>query len=46
MSLKGKKTCFVVTPIDDEGSAMRRHIEGIIDQAITPAIEGDFEIKV
>lgn len=46
MSKKEKKICFVVTPIDDENSVMRRHIEGIIDQAITPAIEEDFEIKV
>lgn len=41
-----KKTCFVVTPIGDENTAIRRHIDGIIDQAIIPAIGEEFEIKV
>lgn len=41
-----KKTCFVVTPIGDENTAIRRHIDGIIDQAIIPAIGDEFEIKV
>lgn len=41
-----KKTCFVVTPIGDENTAIRRHIDGIIDQAIIPAIEDEFQIKV
>lgn len=41
-----KKTCFVVTPIGDENTSIRRHIDGIIDQAIIPAIGGKFEVKV
>ncbi len=41
-----KKTCFVVTPIGDESTDIRRHIDGIIDQAIIPAIGDEFEIKV
>lgn len=41
-----KKSCFVVTPIGDENTAIRRHIDGIIDQAIIPAIGDEFEIKV
>lgn len=41
-----KKICFVVTPISDENTAIRRHIDGIIDQAIIPAIGDEFEIKV
>lgn len=41
-----KKTCFVVTPIGDENTTIRRHIDGIIDQAIIPAIGDEFEIKV
>lgn len=41
-----KKTCFVVTPIGDENAPIRRHIDGIIDQAIIPAIGDEFEIKV
>lgn len=41
-----KLTCFIVTPIGNEGSDIRRHIEGIIDQAIIPAIGNKFDIKV
>lgn len=41
-----EKTCFVVTPIGDENAPIRRHIDGIIDQAIFPAIGEEFEIKV
>ena len=29
-----KKRCFVITPIGDEKSEIRRHIDGIIDEAI------------
>ena len=41
-----KKSCFIITPIGDENTAIRRHIDGIIDQAIVPAIGDKFEIKV
>lgn len=41
-----KKKCFIVTPIGNEDSEMRRHIDGIIDQAIEPALKEKFEIKV
>ncbi|AGK97960.1 hypothetical protein [Clostridium pasteurianum] len=43
---KKKKKCFIVTPIDEEGSPMRRHIEGIIDSAIFPVLENDYKIDV
>lgn len=35
---KDKKLCFVITPIGDNNSDIRRHIDGIIDQAIVPAL--------
>lgn len=41
-----KKTCFVVTPIGDNNSEVRRHIDGIIDQAIVPALVEKYEIEV
>ena len=46
--MEEKKTCFVVTPIGDENenTAIRRHIDGIIDQAIIPAISKEFDVKV
>ena len=41
-----KKVCFVITPIGDDKSDIRRHIDGIIDQAIEPALGGKYEIVV
>lgn len=41
-----KKVCFVVTPIGSKDDPIRRHIEGIIDYAITPALEGKYEVEV
>jgi len=41
-----KKKCFVITPIGNDDSEIRRHIDGIIDQAIVPAIEDKYEIEV
>ena len=45
-NMEEKKTCFVVTPIGDESTDIRRHIDGIIDQAIIPAINKEFDVKV
>lgn len=41
-----KKVCFVITPIGDNNSEIRRHIDGIIDQAIEPALGDKYEIVV
>lgn len=41
-----KKKCFVVTPIGNADNPIRRHIDGIIDQAITPALSEKYEIDV
>ncbi len=43
---KDKKTCFVITPIGDNNSDIRRHIDGIIDQAIEPALGEKYDIVV
>lgn len=44
---KGKKErCFIITPIGDDSDPIRRHIEGIIDAAIKPALEDKYEIVV
>lgn len=40
-----KKKCFVITPIGEEGTEIRRQIEGIIDNCIKPALD-DFEVTV
>ena len=43
---KDKKTCFVITPIGDNNTEIRRHIDGIIDQAIEPALGEKYEVVV
>lgn len=44
--MSNKKKCFVVTPIGDINSKIRRHIDGIIDQAIIPALKDKYDIEV
>lgn len=39
------KKCFVITPIGDENTDIRRQIDGIIDECIRPVLT-DFEIFV
>lgn len=39
-----KKVCFVITPIGDNNSDIRRHIDGIIEQAIEPALGEKYKI--
>lgn len=41
-----KKKCFIITPIGSESDSIRRHIEGIINAAIYPALEDKYEIVV
>ncbi|MBD5631790.1 MAG: hypothetical protein HDP34_00980 [Clostridia bacterium] len=43
---KDKKMCFVITPIGDNNTEIRRHIDGIIDQAIVPALGEKYEVVV
>lgn len=45
-SVSTKEQCFVITPIGDDNSDIRRHIEGIIDAVIRPALEDQYEIVV
>ena len=41
-----EKKCFIITPIGEENTEIRRHIDGIIDQAIAPALAGKYAIEV
>lgn len=41
-----KKNCFVITPIGGDGSAIRRHIDGIIQAVIKPVLEPEYEVIV
>lgn len=34
-----EKTCFIITPIGDENTTIRRHIDGMIDGVIFPILE-------
>ena len=38
-----KKSCFIITPIGDAGSKIRRHIDIVIDSAIVPALGDEYE---
>lgn len=46
MERSNLKKCFVITPIGGPTDSIRRHIDGIIDQAITPALMYKFDIDV
>lgn len=39
-----KKRYFIITPIGNDNDSIRRHIDGIIDAAIKPALEPDYEV--
>ena len=45
VKIKGKKECFVVTPIGADGSEIRRHVDGLIKIAIKPALGDDYDVK-
>ena len=34
-----EKSCFIITPIGEPGSKIRRHMNGIIDEAIIPVLQ-------
>jgi nucleoside 2-deoxyribosyltransferase len=36
---KSKKTCFIITPVGGTNSEIRRHIDGVIKEAIFPVLE-------
>ncbi len=40
------KKCFVITPIGSETDKIRRHIDGIIDASIRPALGANYQINV
>lgn len=46
ITTKEKKMCFIITPIGDNNSDIRRHIDGIIDQSIVPALGDKYDIIV
>lgn len=42
-----KRTCFIITPIGQENSDIRRHIDGVIDEVICPVLlELNYEIPI
>jgi hypothetical protein len=40
------KTCFVITPIGGEGTAIRREADGIVDEVLIPVLYGLLGFKV
>ena len=41
--MNSQDRCFIITPIGDDSDPIRRHIEGIIDAAIRPALCDKYE---
>jgi hypothetical protein len=41
-----QKKCFIITPIGKDGTDIRRHIDGVIDEVIEPVLKGKYEITV
>ena len=46
MKKEQEKRCFIVTPIGSENDPIRRHIEGIFEAAIRPALENKYKLIV
>lgn len=46
MKKEQEKKCFIVTPIGSDTDPIRRHIEGIIEAAIRPALEDKYKLIV
>ena len=44
--MANKDKCFIITPIGDDTDPIRRHIEGIIDAALRPALEDKYDLVV
>ena len=41
--MSSQDRCFIITPIGDDSDPIRRHIEGIIEAAIRPALGANFD---
>lgn len=44
--MEDKSRCFIITPIGDDSDPIRRHIDGIIEAAIKPALENKYDLVV
>lgn len=43
---KQEKKCFIITPIGNETDPIRRHINGVLDEAIIPVLEDEYDYKI
>lgn len=41
-----KKRCFIITPIGNDATPIRRHIDGLIDECIIPVLEKNYITEV
>lgn len=44
--MSSQDRCFIITPIGDDSDPIRRHIEGIIEAAIRPALGAKYDLIV
>lgn len=46
MKKEHEKKCFIITPIGSDTDPIRRHIEGIIEAALRPALGDKYKLIV
>ena len=46
MKTEQEKKCFIITPIGSDTDPIRRHIEGIFEAAIRPALEHKYKLII
>lgn len=44
--MSSRDRCFIITPIGDDSDPIRRHIEGVIEAAIRPALGDKYDLIV
>ncbi|CAI3547545.1 hypothetical protein [Clostridium neonatale] len=43
---RSRKKCFIITPIGNENTETRRHIDGVINECIRPILEEKYQYQV
>lgn len=41
-----KRTCYIITPVENEKGSVKRHMDGIINAVLMPVLSDDYEVLV
>lgn len=44
--MSAKRTCYIITPVENENGPVKRHMDGIINAVLLPVLNDDYEILV